>query len=357
MKIGEYKTNGGYSWLNINGSWHKYNAQYDNKSWIQSVSYRDKYENTLNKDSYKAIGGKQEAGSCILLYAKDAEWIYNTCNKNTVISIIKGTKNDKLPMVVEDTVKTVKYCGWDPTDPDKSNPYKSAANGKIAMGMSTVYVEKGHDVDYFSNLLAKDENGKNITGLLKYEKINTTNTGTYKVTYTYKTKAGNKLKAVQKYKVIDTTCPVVTCSESLFQYEVESLEQKDLNKESTVKEIEKMVRASVSCNEPEAVITVSCLSAEELREGEIPVVVKAQDKAGNIGSCQVMCEIKLKEPETETEIKTKKEKKEKTIKESKKVEKSTTKSNKNKKDEKQTEKETTKQISTKKEEETTTVNE
>ena len=31
------------------------------------------------------------------------------------------------------------------------------------------------------------------------------------------------------------------------------------------------------------------------RQGNFPVSIKAQDKSGNVGSCQVMCEIKIKE--------------------------------------------------------------
>ncbi len=351
VKKGKYKTSGGYSWLNINGNWHKYNTKFDAKSWIQSAEYRDKYDNTLKKSSYNAIGKKQESGSCILLYAKDAKWIYDKCTNKTEISIIKGKKSDKLPLAPEQTVKAVKYCGWDPTDPDKNNPYKKISSGKIVTGLSTVYVEKGYEPEYLSNLLATDENGKSVLGSLKYTKIDTGETGTYKVKYTYKTKAGTKLKAVQKFKVVDTTCPVVTCSKSLFKLEIDIEDAEDLNKESTVKEIQDMVRAAVSCNESGVTITVSCMSAEELREGKIPVVVKAQDKAGNVGSCQVICEIIIKEEET---VKETKPAKEHPTKQKKKKKETTT---KKKTKEKTTEKETTKNSSDKGAEETTTVNE
>lgn len=57
-----------------------------------------------------------------------------------------------------------------------------------------------------------------------------------------------------------------------------------------------MVKATVTCNEPASEIKVYTLEKEQLRESEkTPVVVKAKDLAGNVGSCQVLCEIKVKE--------------------------------------------------------------
>lgn len=54
---------------------------------------------------------------------------------------------------------------------------------------------------------------------------------------------------------------------------------------------------------------MSTLEKEQLREGEkAPVVVKVRDAYGNIGSCQVNCEIKVKEEETTEKPTVKKEK-------------------------------------------------
>lgn len=294
VKKGNYKISKHYSWIDINGGWHKYNTGFDSRSWIQSAEYSDKYDYTLKKSSYRAIGAQQASGKCIMLYARDAQWIYENCKNKTEINIIKGKKSDKLPLNFEQTVKTAKYCGWDPTDTDKNNPYKKAVNGKIILGAPTVTVEKGDSPNYLNNIIARDENGNNIASLLKYKKIDTSNTGTFKVKYSYKTKSGMKVEAVQKIKVIDTTPPRITCSKTLFEYEVDSLDKKDLNKDSNVKAIENMVRSYASSNESGVKITVSCVSKDELKEGKVPVVIKGQDSAGNVGSCQVMCEISVK---------------------------------------------------------------
>lgn len=296
VKKGKYKTEKSYSWVKNNG-WHRYNTLYTYSAWIQSAEYSDRYPDTLVKKSYNSVGKNKKVDKSIILYASDAAWIYNNCKDKTVLEIVKGSKKDQLPLQVEKKTETNKYCGWDPTDPDKSNPYLKKANGTIATGYTPVNVEKGEKIDYFSNLLALDETGKNITGKLKYNKIDSSKTGTSKVTYTYKLKSGKKITASLSYKVVDTTKPKVTCSKTQFTYEVKSKDQKDMNKESNAKAIKEMVRKYVSCNESDVTITITTVDPLELKEGNFPVSIKAQDKAGNVGSCQVMCEIKVKESE------------------------------------------------------------
>ena len=119
----------------------------------------------------------------------DAKWIYDHCRLGTKVVIGEG-RTLKKPTRPKVRVSTKKRAGWDPTDPDKSNPYLKKANGAIATGYTPANVEKGEKIDYFSNLLALDETGKNITGKLKYNKIDSSKTGTSKVTYTYKLKSG-----------------------------------------------------------------------------------------------------------------------------------------------------------------------
>lgn len=294
VKKGTYKTGQTYYRMDINDSWHKYNTQFDTNSWIQSVGYSDKYDNTLIKSSYRAIGTNQKCENCILLYTKDAEWVYNKC-KNTEIKIVTGKKNDKLPLQPEEKVSLIKYCGWEPTDLNKHNPYRKYKNAQITVGAPVVYVEKGHTPEYLSNLIALDEEGKNIANLLEYKKISTKKAGTHKVQFSYKTKSGKQLTAIQKFKVIDTIPPIVTCSSSRFVYEVASRSEDDLNTDVVRKAIENKVRYAASCNENDVRITVSTVSKDELQIGSNVVVVKAQDLAGNVGSCQVICEITIKE--------------------------------------------------------------
>lgn len=312
---GKFKTGRKYSWLEIYQGWHKYNTEIGKGIWIHSVVYKDKYDNTMSKTSYNSLGKKKSSGKGVLLSAKDAAWIYNHCKEGTEVSIVKGKKNDKLLIAPEPVIPVYKYCGWDPTDPDGNNPYKKVKNGKVVKGAGTITVEKGHEPDYLSNVIALNKKGKVITGKLKYNHIDYSKVGTYKVNYKYKAKNGTKYKITQKIKVVDTTPPKVKCSKSLYTLEVDSESPDDINIENNVKAIVDMVKAGVSTDESVVDIQVYTLEKEQLRIDEkAAVVVKAKDAYGNIGSCQVMCELKVKEEETTKEDKKKEEKKKNTTK-------------------------------------------
>lgn len=296
---GKFKTGQKYSWLDIYQGWHKYNTGIGKGVWIHSTIYKDKYDYSLSKASYNSLGKAPAYGKSILLSAGDAAWIYNNCKEGTEVSIVKGKKKDVLPMSSDPAVTLYKYCGWDPTDPDTNNPYKKIKNQKVVKGLSTITVERGHEPDYLGNIIALGKKGNLITNKLKYNKIDYSKVGTYKVTYKYTAKNGTKYKVTQKIKVADTTPPKVNCSKSLYTLEVKSDNPDDVNTEKNVKAIVNMVKAGVSTDESVVDIEVYTLEKEQLRVDEkAAVVVKAKDPYGNIGSCQIMCEIKVKEEET-----------------------------------------------------------
>lgn len=332
---GNFKTGQKYSWLDIYQGWHKYNTGIGKGVWIHSAIYKEKYDYRLSKPSYNSLGRAAAYGKSILLSAGDAAWIYNNCKEGTEVSIVKGKKKDVLPKSPDSFISLYKYCGWDPTDPDKNNPYKKIKNGTVIKGLDVVTVERGHEPDYLGNIIALNKKGKNVTGKLKYKKIDYSKVGTYKVNYKYKAKNGTTYKISQKIKIVDTTPPKVWCGKSVYKIEVESDSPNDINTEENVKKIIAMVKADVKTDETPVDIQVYTLEKEQLREDEkASVVVKAKDSYGNIGSCQVLCEIKVKEPETEpptTEKKTEKPTKKKVEKTTKKK---NTKTKTNKKDSK-----------------------
>lgn len=293
---GNFRIKSKYTWLNKYSGWHKYNSYLDKNVWIQSPSYSGKEDYKLVKSSYRSIGKKKASGKNIVLTANDANWIFENCKKNTLVSVKKGKKKDTLPIDFSPVVKVSGKCGWDPTDPSENNPYKKIKNGTVVKGSQTVTVEKGHQFNYYCNLIAFGTKGKDITGRLKHNTVDTSAVGNYTVKYKYKSKDGKKYSISQKVKVVDTTPPVVSCSKQVFTLEVKSKSPNDINTKKNVQKIIDMVKATVTCNEPTSEIKVYTLEKEQLRESEkTPVVVKAKDLAGNVGSCQVLCEIKVKE--------------------------------------------------------------
>lgn len=336
---GKYTAKEKYSWVREDNDWHQYSVKFDNVAYIQSASYTDKYPYTLKNKSYNNIGKKVD-GNDILLYAKDAQWIYKNCKKGVKINIVKGKKSDELPLEFESKINLTKYSGWDPTDPNKNNPFKKVKNGEIAVGSETVYIEKGSKVDYLANVLMLDADGKDATNSLKYKKIKTDSLGKSKITYTFTGSDGKTEKVTQKVRIVDTTPPVVSCSKNQFTYQVDGRSKEDMNSDDNVKAIEKMVRQYVSVNESGCTITVRTVGKTELMEGNFPVSIKAQDEAGNVGSYGVMCEITVKKvkpsnkntpSEKIEQIKKEREEQEETTKKKK-----SSKKNKDKDDEKET---------------------
>lgn len=294
LKKGKYSIEGKYSWVRIGDDWSQYGSKIDNLCYIGSVAYEDNYPETLKPKSYNNVGIKKSNGKNILLYTRDANWVYENCKTGTKINVIKGKDSDQLPLEMTKKIELSEYCGWDPTDPNENNPYAKVQNGNITLGTETIYIEKDSKINYYANLLAYNNDGIDITGDVAYKKIDTSELGKKKIKYTLTTSDGKTLNATQKVEIIDTTCPIVTCSKDYFTYQVKGRGTANMNTDSNVKAIESMVRNYVSVNETGCTITVKTLTAAELVEGEIPVVIKAQDASGNIGSYQVTCNITVK---------------------------------------------------------------
>lgn len=286
VKTGTYKTMSTYNWMKTNGAWHQYNTTYAKGGYIQSVAYKDKYPNTLKRTSYKALGLEKHKDNCIWLSCNEAQWV---C-KNAYRITVQVESSVVMPKTYSFAPKLVDACGWDPTDPNKNNPYKKQKNNAITFGLKTVTIEKGDKVNYLDNIIAKDAKGNVVTKNLKYKKIKKSKVATYKVQYKYK-----NLSGVQKIKVVDTTPPKVTIANQKFKFYLKSLDKKDVIKQKNIDKIKEMVRKAASVNEPDCVITVQTIDKEDLNEGDVSVVVKAKDKSGNVGAAQTFVKVKVKE--------------------------------------------------------------
>ena len=289
VKPGIYKTNSTYNWMNNDGAWHQFNTEYANKSYIQSIAYKDKYPNTMMRSSYKALGMEKHKDKSIWIACDDANWVRKNAYRLTVQ--VYG-KNDKFVMPKTELTKPslAKACGWDPTDPNKDNPYKKQKNNAITFGLDTVTIEKGRKVNYLDNIIAKDANGTVVTANLKYKKIDTKKLATYKVQYKFK-----NLSGIQKIKIVDTTPPKVTIANTKFKFYLKSLDKKDVIKQKNIDKIKEMVSKAASCNEPDCVMSVQTIDKEDLNEGNVSVVVTAKDKSGNVGAAQTFVKVKVKE--------------------------------------------------------------
>ena len=114
---------------------------------------------------------------------------------------------------------------WDPTDPDKNNPYRKVKPTIKVSSKKKKTVEYGKSYSVKSNVTAKDNvTKKSLTKKVKYSvtkysskkkkyykaKFSTKSLGTYKIKYSVKSALGKSTSKTIKVKVVDTLAPVIS---------------------------------------------------------------------------------------------------------------------------------------------------
>lgn len=79
-------------------------------------------------DEYEKLGSPASHG-CVRLLVGDAYWIYKNCPRGTrvmVVDTVGPAAPDAPPLIYEEPYMNADHTlGWDPTDPDKENPYRT----------------------------------------------------------------------------------------------------------------------------------------------------------------------------------------------------------------------------------------
>lgn len=124
---GTFKTSDKYTWRLLEGNvYGQYATRITGHFLFHSVPYFEKSKDTLEYDEYNKLGSAASA-SCIRLSVEDSKWIYDNCPTKTTVIMYESDKKEPLekPAPIKiDTSDTVKR-NWDPTDPDKNNPWNN----------------------------------------------------------------------------------------------------------------------------------------------------------------------------------------------------------------------------------------
>ena len=124
--LGDYRLNDRYSWHQmVDGSYAQYAIRFYDKLMLHSVPYFKQSPDSLEVDEYNKLGHSASLG-CIRMRVSDIKWIYKHCNYGTEIKIY-DKKGEKPPIPYEEPQRLDKKdtkSSWDPTDPDKKNPWK-----------------------------------------------------------------------------------------------------------------------------------------------------------------------------------------------------------------------------------------
>ena len=123
---GNYKLSDKYTWACLSGNvWGQYVTRITGPYLFHSVPYFTKDKSNLEYEEYNKLGEAASKG-CVRLSVADAKWIFENCAKGTTVSIYDSSKAEPLekptPVKID---KNDERKGWDPTDPDKKNPWRS----------------------------------------------------------------------------------------------------------------------------------------------------------------------------------------------------------------------------------------
>ena len=114
---------------------------------------------------------------------QDAKWIYDNCPYGTTV-IVYDDETSPGPLGKPSVIKIPEdspYRGWDPTDPDPSNPWNNCSPS-IEAGDMTIAANSG--VNLLNMIKAKDTCGNDVTSTVKISgDYNLNVPGSYQVTF------------------------------------------------------------------------------------------------------------------------------------------------------------------------------
>lgn len=181
-KTGTFKTQARYRWKLLMGHvWGQYSTRIAGGMLFHSVYYYRNNPFSLATYEYNRLGNAASHG-CIRLAVKDAKWIYDNCSVGTQV-VIYDDKKQPGPLGKPLPIKIPSNVRWDPTDPDKKNPYRKKK--PTITGAKSLSVNWGQSIDLLKNIRAKSSLGSNITSKIAVNGVLDVNTpGVYSVTYT-----------------------------------------------------------------------------------------------------------------------------------------------------------------------------
>ena len=126
-KSGTYSISSKYKWGKLFGGVSgQYCTRIVNSILFHSVPYITHGDNgSLEYWEYDKLGTTASAG-CIRLTVADAKWIYSNCAKGTKVEFYADSNPGPLGKPTAQKISGEEAVrGWDPTDPDAANPWKT----------------------------------------------------------------------------------------------------------------------------------------------------------------------------------------------------------------------------------------
>lgn len=215
-------------WLALEGDVYGQYATVITGSFLfHSVPYFTQDKSDLEIEEYNKLGSSVSAG-CVRLSVIDAKWIYDNCGEMTLVEIFESDYEGPLGKPVAAVISSGGSVGnWDPTDPDRENPYMG--NIPMILGAYDREVERYSDFDATSGVVALDSTGKEVTSYMKVDgEVDMNTCGIYKITYSITDETGITGAATANIIVKDEHPPVIYADQKVSRigaYDVTNTEE------------------------------------------------------------------------------------------------------------------------------------
>lgn len=124
--LGVFQTSDKYTWHALYGDvYGQYAYRIHNAIMFHSVPYYTTNKNDLESEEYNKLGEPASLG-CVRLAVIDAKWLVENCPAGTTVEIYDSS--DPGPLGRPEPIRIdldSPNAGWDPTDPDPSNPWNA----------------------------------------------------------------------------------------------------------------------------------------------------------------------------------------------------------------------------------------
>ena len=128
---GVYKTKDKAPWCAlVGGVWGQYHTRIVGSILFHSVPYTAKQKDKLEWWEYDKLGTFASKG-CVRLTVQDAKWIYDNCAIGTQVEFYSSANPGPLGKPSAKKISSYEEVrGWDPTDPDPNNPWRTYNENK-----------------------------------------------------------------------------------------------------------------------------------------------------------------------------------------------------------------------------------
>lgn len=223
---GTFYTSSKYRWHELMGPvYGQYCTRITGSILFHSVWYYDRgKKSTQSTREFNRLGTTASHG-CVRLSVGDAKWIYDHCKLRTKVTIYSSKNPGPLGKPKAIKVSSSRRTYWDPTDPDKKNPYRKKKAKIYVSSKKDTSLEYGQSYSIKSGISAKDQITKrSLTKKVKYNiykyskgkyrkaKFSTKSLGTYKIRYYVKSSLGVTTTKDVKLRVSDTKAPTIKAS-------------------------------------------------------------------------------------------------------------------------------------------------